>query len=70
MSLGAHKHHVADASQKIWDEFVVPLVWSQSRMLGEYPMLCSDRYLIVRLSLQLCDELGTTSFCPWLYRYG
>lgn len=62
MSLGAHKHHVVDASQLIWDEFVIPLVWSQSRMLGEYPMLCSDRYLIVRLSLQLCDELGTSHF--------
>ena len=31
-------------------------------MLGEYPMLCSDRYLIVRLSLQLCDELCTRYF--------
>jgi len=62
LSLGACKHHVADASQLIWDEFVVPLVWSQSRMLGEYPMLCSDRYLIVRLSLKLCDELGTRHF--------
>ncbi len=62
LSLGASKHHLMDASQLIWDEFVVPLVWSQSRMLGEYPMLCSDRYLIVRLSLQLCDELGTRHF--------
>ena len=62
LSLGASKHHVADASQLIWDEFVIPLVWSQSRMLGEYPMLCSDRYLIVRLSLKLCDELGTRHF--------
>jgi len=62
LSLGACKHHVADASQLIWDEFVVPLVWSQSRMLGEYPMLCSDRYLIVRLSLKLCDELDTRHF--------
>ncbi|MCW8925461.1 MAG: argininosuccinate synthase [Xanthomonadales bacterium] len=62
MSLGAHQHHRVDASQMIWDEFVVPLIWSQSRMLGEYPMLCSDRYLIVRLSLQLCDELGTRHF--------
>ena len=62
LSLGAVKHHLVDASQQIWDEFVVPLVWSQSRMLGEYPMLCSDRYLIVRLSLQLCDELGTRHF--------
>ncbi len=62
LSLGAKKHHLVDASQLIWDEFVTPLVWSQSRMLGEYPMLCSDRYLIVRLSLQLCDELGTRHF--------
>jgi len=62
LSLGATKHHLVDASQLIWDEFVVPLVWSQSRMLGEYPMLCSDRYLIVRLSLQLCDQLGTRHF--------
>jgi argininosuccinate synthase len=62
LSLGSSKHHQLDASQLIWDEFVVPLVWSQSRMLGEYPMLCSDRYLIVRLSLQLCDELGTKHF--------
>jgi len=62
MSLGASRHHQLDAGQLIWDEFVVPLVWSQSRVLGEYPMLCSDRYLIVRLSLQLCDELGTRHF--------
>lgn len=62
LSLGAVKHHLVDASQLIWEEFVVPLVWSQSRMLGEYPMLCSDRYLIVRLSLALCDQLGTRHF--------
>lgn len=62
LSLGAAKHYLIDASQLIWDEFVVPLVWAQSRMLGEYPMLCSDRYLIVRLSLQLCNELGTKHF--------
>lgn len=62
LSLGSVKHHQVDASKLIWDEFVVPLVWSHSRMLGEYPMLCSDRYLIVRLSLELCDELGTRHF--------
>ncbi len=62
LSLGATKHHQLDASQAIWDEFVVPLVWSRSRVLGEYPMLCSDRYLIVGLCLQLCKELGTRHF--------
>ena len=31
-------------------------------MRGEYPLLCSDRYLIVRRCLELCDELGTGHF--------
>jgi argininosuccinate synthase len=61
-SLGAYQHHLLDVSESIWNEFVVPLVWSQSRMLGEYPMLCSDRYLIVKGCLQLCDQLGTKHF--------
>jgi len=60
--LGAARHHEIDAAQEIWDEFVIPLVWSHARMLGEYPLLCSDRYLIVKRSLELCDELGTTHF--------
>ena len=61
-SLGAAQHHEIDGSQEIWDEFVTPLVWSHARMLGEYPLLCSDRYLIVKRCLKLCDELGTTHF--------
>ena len=60
--LGAARHHEIDAAQEIWDEFVIPLVWSHARMLGEYPLLCSDRYLIVKRSLDLCDELGTKHF--------
>jgi argininosuccinate synthase len=62
LSLGAENHHQLDASDAIWDEFVTPLVWSHARMLGEYPMLCSDRYVIVRLCLELCDDLGTKHF--------
>jgi len=62
MSLGAVQHHLVDASLAIWDEFVIPLIWSHARMLGEYPLLCSDRYLIVKRSLALCDELGTRHF--------
>jgi argininosuccinate synthase len=62
LSLGAVAHHEIDGSQEIWDEFVKPLLWSHSRMLGEYPLLCSDRYLIVKRCLLLCDELGTAHF--------
>ncbi len=61
-ALGSAQHHLVDVSQAIWDEFVTPLVWSHARMLGEYPLLCSDRYLIVRRCLALCDELGTRHF--------
>ncbi|MBT8049693.1 MAG: argininosuccinate synthase [Gammaproteobacteria bacterium] len=61
-SLGAIRHHEIEVGQEIWDEFVVPLVWSHARMLGEYPLLCSDRYLIVKRCLELCDELGTRHF--------
>ena len=62
LELGAARHHEIDAAQAIWDEFVRPLVWSHARMLGEYPLLCSDRYLIVKRCLELCDELGTRHF--------
>jgi argininosuccinate synthase len=61
-SLGAVMHYEVDVSQEIWDEFVKPLVWSHARMLGEYPLLCSDRYLIVKSCLHLCDELETAYF--------
>jgi len=37
-------------------------VWSGARQLGEYPLLCSDRYVIVRLCLDLCEQLGTKNF--------
>jgi len=61
-SLGASQHHEINVSGEIWDEFVTPLIWSHARMLGEYPLLCSDRYLIVKSCLRLCDELATSHF--------
>ena len=61
-SLGATQHYEINVAEEIWEEFVKPLIWSHARMLGEYPLLCSDRYLIVKRSLELCDELGTKNF--------
>lgn len=60
--LGTDRHWTIDASADLWQEFVVPLVWSHARMLDQYPMLCSDRYVIVRKCLEICDQLGTRSF--------
>ena len=46
----------------LWDKFVVPLLWSGARMLDQYPMLCSDRYVIVEQCLELADRIGTKRF--------
>lgn len=62
LALGAAEHHRLEIGEDIWEEFVTPLVWSHARVLGEYPMLCSDRYLIVRRCLEVCDQLGTRHF--------
>jgi argininosuccinate synthase len=62
VSLGAAQHHEFSAADEIWQEFVIPLVWSHARMLGQYPLLCSDRYLIVKHCLALCQSLDTRHF--------
>ena len=62
LALGSHQHQTINAQQAIWDEFVKPLIWSKAKMRDEYPLLCSDRYVIVKLCLQLCDELNTPYF--------
>lgn len=60
--LGATKHHVLSAEDDLWDQFVKPLLWSDARVLNAYPLLCSDRYLIVQYCLELCDKLDTKLF--------
>ena len=62
VELGADRHHSVDIAQQLWDEFVIPLVWSHGRVLDQYPMLCSDRYLIVKTCLKICDQIGTREF--------
>lgn len=61
-ALGAAEHHQLDAAEPLWDQFVVPLLWSGAKMLDQYPMLCSDRYVIVQRCLELADRLGTLNF--------
>ncbi len=60
MILGSDCHQTIDASQEIWQEFVVPLIWSRAKMRGDDPLLCSDRYVIVKLCLAYCEQIGTT----------
>jgi len=60
--LGAAEHHAMDGGQAIWDEVVVPLVAAGGRYQNQYPLLCSDRYIIVKKSLELARDKGTTLF--------
>src|SRR5690348_9455111 len=60
--LGVASHRTVDAAQAIWDGFVKPLIRAGEFYQGQYPLLVSDRYVIVEASLKRCDELGTKWF--------
>ncbi|HRI08591.1 MAG TPA: argininosuccinate synthase [Nannocystaceae bacterium] len=60
--LGAAEHVTEDGAQAIWDDVVVPLVQGGQLYQDVYPLLVSDRYIIVERSLALCDAQGTRIF--------
>ncbi len=57
--LGVASHVTVDGGPAIWSEFVKPFVWAGEGYQGQYPLLVSDRYLIVEAALKRADELGT-----------
>jgi len=57
--LGVASHITVDGGPSIWQGFVKPFVWAGEGYQGQYPLLVSDRYLIVEAALKRCDELGT-----------
>lgn len=57
--LGAATHVTIDGGPAIWNGFVKPFVWAGEGYQGQYPLLVSDRYLIVEAALKRCDELRT-----------
>ena len=59
--LGVASHVTVDGGPSIWDGFVKPFVWAGEGYQGQYPLLVSDRYLIVDAALQRCSELGTNA---------
>jgi argininosuccinate synthase len=60
--LGAVEHVTIDGAQAIWDSVVVPLVIGGQLYQDVYPLLVSDRYIIVEQSLALCDARKTRLF--------
>ena len=57
--LGAKKHYSVNVETKLWQQILTPLIWSGSLYQGKYPVLCSDRYLIVSEAVNLCNKLKT-----------
>ncbi|MEP6510135.1 MAG: argininosuccinate synthase [Dokdonella sp.] len=59
VELGVASHVTVDGGPAIWQGFVKPFVWAGEGYQGQYPLLVSDRYLIVEAALARCMELGT-----------
>jgi argininosuccinate synthase len=59
--LGVASHVTVDGGPAIWDGFVKPFVRAGEGYQGQYPLLVSDRYLIVDAALARARELGTNA---------
>ena len=59
--LGVASHVTVDGGAAIWNGFVKPFVWAGEGYQGQYPLLVSDRYLIVDAALARAKELGTNA---------
>jgi argininosuccinate synthase len=57
--LGVASHVTVDGGPAIWSGFVKPFIWAGEGYQGQYPLLVSDRYLIVEAALKRAAELGT-----------
>ncbi len=59
--LGAVGHDTIDASKALWDSFVIPFVQGGACYQNRYPLLCSDRYVIVQAMVSKAHELGAAA---------
>lgn len=60
LELGAHRHVTQDAGEELWESFVVPFVRAGRSYQDQYPLLCSDRYVITKRMTELANEIGTS----------
>lgn len=57
--LGVASHITVDGGPALWEGFVKPFVMAGEGYQGQYPLLVSDRYLIVAATLARATGLGT-----------
>ena len=57
--LGVASHVTVDGGAALWEGFAKPFVWAGEGYQGQYPLLVSDRYLIVAATLERAGQVGT-----------
>ena len=57
--LGVASHVTVNGGPALWEHFVKPFVWAGEGYQGQYPLLVSDRYLIVDAAIGRAAELDT-----------
>ncbi|MCP4275598.1 MAG: argininosuccinate synthase, partial [Gammaproteobacteria bacterium] len=62
LELGAFEHKEVSIANQLWDRVITPLLWSGRWYQNQYPLLCSDRYLIVEACLEFCKQAGHSNF--------
>ncbi|MCZ6835747.1 MAG: argininosuccinate synthase [Planctomycetota bacterium] len=60
LELGASRHVTQDAGEDLWQSFAIPFIRSGATYQNQYPLLCSDRYIIGQRMVELAQEIGTT----------
>ncbi|MFI4896445.1 MAG: argininosuccinate synthase domain-containing protein, partial [Phycisphaerales bacterium JB059] len=61
LGLGAREHVTQEAGDELWESFVVPFVMGGTAYQDQYPLLCSDRYLIASRAAALSAEIGAAA---------
>jgi argininosuccinate synthase len=61
VEVGAKAHVVADASDDLWQSFVVPFVMGGATYQDQYPILCSDRYVIASRLAAMAEDVGASA---------
>src|SRR5690606_38653048 len=61
--LGVASHVTVDGGPAIWAGFVRPFVWAGEGYQGQYPLLVSDRYLIVDAALARAAGSRSSTLC-------
>lgn len=59
VELGADHHLTIDAGVMLWSDFVEPFIMAGIAYQDQYPLLCSDRYIIVKSMIEVAKTIGT-----------